>query len=30
MALTCVFEKNEMIGWIKKEIPLLSQKIGGL
>ncbi|EFN3941830.1 hypothetical protein MTQ35_25365 [Escherichia coli] len=24
------FEKNEMIGWIKKEIPLLSQKIGGL
>ncbi|VCY50295.1 hypothetical protein BANRA_01482 [Escherichia coli] len=29
MALTCVL-KNEMIGWIKKEIPLLSQKIGGL
>ena len=24
------FEKNELIGWIKKEIPLLSQKIGGL
>ncbi len=24
------FEKNEMIDWIKKEIPLLSQKIGGL
>lgn len=24
------FEKNEMIDWIKKEIPLLSQKIDGL
>ncbi|NAQ72481.1 hypothetical protein FZN09_26475 [Escherichia coli] len=24
------FKKNEMIDWIKKEIPLLSQKLGGL
>ena len=24
------FEKNEMVDWIKKEIPFLSQEIGGL
>ncbi|STQ35703.1 Uncharacterised protein [Escherichia coli] len=30
MALMYVLKKNEMIYWIKKEIPFLSQEIDGL